>query len=105
MQRPEVDFRSYPVAHQCLTRASQAERTKDGDFEAIEFRYFEPVEYDRYMEWKAGSRTGSIIVVNDTGITGDPQKMDTNTSAPVLLPAHHSLTVVGGDGKSMFKLV
>lgn len=103
--RGRLTFCSYPVAHQCLTRASQSERTKDGDFERVDFRFFKPVEYDRYMEWKAGSKTGSIIVVNADRITERPQKMDVDTSAPVLLPADHSLTVEGGEGTSEFKLV
>lgn len=73
----------------------EAERTSNGDYEEIDYRIFEAVDYDRLMSWKAGDGRISVGVRE---MTQQNARIDT---IDALLPRGRSVIV----NKMNFKLV
>ncbi|KAJ5063749.1 hypothetical protein J3E74DRAFT_178759, partial [Bipolaris maydis] len=71
------------------------ERTSNGDYEEIDYRIFEAVDYDRLMSWKAGDGRISVGVRE---MTQQNARIDT---IDALLPRGRSVIV----NKMNFKLV
>jgi hypothetical protein len=76
---------------------TQAEQTKDGDYESISYHTFEGVDYDRYMSWRAGSGRIGVGVRELTSYGTDTDKED------VILPAGRSVLVMNTDFKLLRK--
>ena len=86
---PEVSVSShYPDITSILMRIIQAEQTVSGDYEFIRYHTFKPVDYDRYMAWKAGSGRIGVGVREITSQKTEEDKED------VLLPAGRSAVVM-----------
>ncbi|KND88094.1 hypothetical protein TOPH_07343 [Tolypocladium ophioglossoides CBS 100239] len=73
---------------------SDPHQTSGRDFEEIRWRYFEPVNYERFMSWEASS-SGTIV------INGVPRPTTEAAEKDVSFPANARLTV----SNTKFKLV
>jgi hypothetical protein len=47
-----------------LSKIEQPELTKDGEFEFFNYQFFDAVDYDRLLSWKAGVGSVSVGISN-----------------------------------------
>ena len=76
-------------------RRVQAEQTVNADYEDISYHIFDPVNYNRYMSWKAGSGSISVGVIELLSYRADKDRRDE------LLPMGYAVLVID----TTFKLV
>ncbi|PSN73789.1 hypothetical protein BS50DRAFT_569269 [Corynespora cassiicola Philippines] len=77
---------------------TDAKETRNGDFEYIDYHFFEGVDYERKMSWKQRKGPYGRVAIGNPKSTNQKTDVDKND---VILPANWSVIV----DKMDFKLV